>query len=147
MPNTPNDNLEGVNNTISSSYGKSMSDAPAFDKEAAMAAYEADHPDAVRDPEKARAMAEAGDKYRTEAAELRQKEGALLSAAEYFDDKKERFSSYPKEAEEAFSAQITLENEASAINGSARARDYQAETHEDHVGEEYDKYHAQENKI
>ena len=50
-----------------SEYEEAMSDAPAFDKEAALAAYKAEHPDAVEDIEKARFMAEAGNKYETMA--------------------------------------------------------------------------------
>lgn len=45
-------------------YADLMSDVPAFDPEAAKRRYERDHPSAVRDIEKARAMATAGDKAR-----------------------------------------------------------------------------------
>ena len=53
-----------------------MEDVSKFDPEEAKRRYEADHPAAVKDVERARAMAKAGDFYETLAAD------ALLAAKE-----------------------------------------------------------------
>ena len=53
-----------TNSGENNSFAEAMSDAPAFDPEAAKRRFERDHPSAVRDVEKARAMAKAGDKAR-----------------------------------------------------------------------------------
>lgn len=59
-----------------------MSDVPAFDPDAAAKIYEAEHPEAVRDVEKARAMAMAGDRAESEAANyLEQADTALAAGA------------------------------------------------------------------
>lgn len=63
MENTSEKLTNGGENS-SNSFIEAMSDAPAFDPEAAKRRFERDHPSAIRDVEKARAMAQAGNKAR-----------------------------------------------------------------------------------
>lgn len=62
-----------------SQFESAMSEVNGFDSDAAKKArakaYKETHPDAIEDIEKARVMAEAGDEYRTAAAEKREMAG------------------------------------------------------------------------
>ena len=69
---------ESVNDDKIIDFNNQHADVPSFDPEAAkkareqrVAEYKAEHPGAVDDINKAFAMAKSGDKYETEAAELR----------------------------------------------------------------------------
>jgi hypothetical protein len=69
---------ESVNNNKIIELNNQCTDVPSFDPEAAkkareqrVAEYKAEHPDAVDDINKAFTMAKAGDRYETEATELR----------------------------------------------------------------------------
>jgi len=80
-------------------YEATMIDAPDFDaesaKQARIEAYKSNHPDAVEDIEKARAMAEAGNRYESfAAAELNRAEANVNNYGEPSDDEHyERFGS------------------------------------------------------
>ena len=65
---------ESVNDDKIIDFNNQHADVPSFDPEAAKKAkeqYKAEHPNAVDDINKAFTMAKAGDRYETEAAELR----------------------------------------------------------------------------
>lgn len=69
-------------------YEAKMSDTPDFNvdtaKQARIDVYKKLHPDAVEDVEKARAMAEAGDEYRTLAANARKEAHAHEKTADWY---------------------------------------------------------------
>lgn len=73
---------KGENESAGQAGKWDMSDVPAFDPDAAAKIYEAEHPEVVRDVEKARAMAMAGDRAESEAANyLEQADTALAAGA------------------------------------------------------------------
>lgn len=106
MSETLNNNTESAGDT--SGYAATMEDAPKFDPEAAAQAreeYEASHPKAVSDVEKARVMAEAEDPYMEQAIDVRDAARGILNG-------EKPDSEGAKELEDAYNKSIKMSGDA-----------------------------------